>query len=81
MSITITTYLVGVFLLVSLKSSFDFTDQIWYDVYMINKYKVLMSENDQTFSIEYIGRTQQEAKRQAQEQYPNATILTVSWGI
>jgi hypothetical protein len=48
---------------------------------MINKYKVLMSENDQTFSIEYIGRTQQEAKRQAQEQYPNATILTVSWGI
>jgi hypothetical protein len=48
---------------------------------MINKYRVFMSENDKTFYMDYSGRTQQEAKRQAQEQYPNATIITVSWGI
>ena len=38
-----------------------------------------MSENDKTFHVDYEGRTQQEAKRQAQEQYPNATIINIGW--
>ena len=40
-----------------------------------------MFDDEKTFHVDYLCRTQQEAKRQAQEQYPNATILTVSWGI
>jgi hypothetical protein len=38
-----------------------------------------MSENDQTFHMDYIGQTQQEAKRQAEEQYPNAKIISIGW--
>jgi len=38
-----------------------------------------MLENDKIFHVDYLCRTQQEAKRQAQEKYPNATITKVSW--